>query len=216
MVREKAKPTINAPTFQIERLMQWLRTQTPTRITKKLLTKRRKFSRARNAAACIAAPAAGRTIIRRLVLNAPHAASKGVNMKIININGKNIDLSTLSRSELVELKNQINSIGDKLKIQIEELRAQNVSTADDKYMRTRNGIRMFGRYSETVSAEITKRKTDFAIAEKQKRTDPHRITIHKAFMDLARTKLDPTVFNQILSEAKDYADRWNDSLTEKQ
>ena len=72
-------------------------------------------------------------------------------MKIININGKNIDLSTLSRSELVELKNQINSIGDKLKIQIEELRAQNVSTADDKYMRTRNGIRMFGRYSETVS-----------------------------------------------------------------
>jgi|JI10StandDraft_1071094.scaffolds.fasta_scaffold273698_1 hypothetical protein len=134
-----------------------------------------------------------------------------------------IDLSKLSREELLELRVKLDKENDSIKMQIEAAEAKARQTneyADNKwYQSAKTAKKIHGRQTQAVALELSKRKaqkrTDARLAASQ---DPPKITrenknisIQKAFVDIARTKLDPTLFNQILSEAKVYADRWNES-----
>ncbi len=135
-------------------------------------------------------------------------------MTIINVYGKDIDLSALSRDELLDLQLEIHGHNDRVKMQLAKMRSDRIGTDDDSYRKTWNAVKMFGRYSETVKLEIMKREAEYASAKKREVANPRRLTIHKAFLDIARIRLDPAVFNQLLSEAKEYTDKWNSSLSE--
>ena len=117
-------------------------------------------------------------------------------MKIrINKEFLEVDLPNMSKEELIDLKLKVDNEILYVKNQIEDAKAKLITDgeySDPKWYSKINGARRFlGIASQKIQAEMAKRK------------QKNQKDFHCAFVDVAKRRLSPELFNEIVEETKD-------------
>jgi hypothetical protein len=120
---------------------------------------------------------------------------------VLNGQEKNLNLSTMSRAELLDLKMKLDTELDDIKDQIKRAEAHTAQTGEYAepawYWSAVRARKHKGRQSQAVQMELSKRRKE------RKKVDP----LANYFMNAARHTLDPNTFNEILSLARNAAQR---------
>lgn len=139
--------------------------------------------------------------------------------------GQDVDLSKLSRNELLELKVKVETESDRVKQKIYEIKAKAAAEGiyDDTERFRRLGVaqRVLARQTQTIALALSQLKSQLKSersaeapsmeerAEKNATREHKSISIQHAFVGIARTVLPQELFNQILSAAKVAVDQQN-------
>lgn len=122
---------------------------------------------------------------------------------VVRINGEDVNLSTLTKHELMQLKHRMEDENDSIRDQLRRAEAHQKSTGEyadpNWYWSAVRAYKYRTRTVQAIQIELSKRKV----------TDRSRVPDN--FMDVARLRLDPELFQELLREAQEVA-AWNNQV----
>ena len=122
---------------------------------------------------------------------------------VVRINGEDVNLSTLSKHELMQLKYRMEDENDSIRDQLRRAEAHQKSTGEyadpNWYWSAVRAYKYRTRTVQAIQIELSKRK----VADRSRVPDN--------FMDIARLRLAPELFQELLREAQEVA-AWNNQV----
>lgn len=122
---------------------------------------------------------------------------------VVRINGEDVNLSALNKHELMQLKHRMEDENDSIRDQLRRAEAHQKSTGEyadpNWYWSAVRAYKYRTRTVQAIQIELSKRK----VADRSRVPDN--------FMDIARLRLAPELFQELLREAQEVA-TWNTQI----